>query len=210
LTGERLRPGIKAATAAFFFVAVADSGFAATVGKAAVAAADPSVRKGQIRSAPVGSRIIVAAWAGNVLFAATVIPAALGVETMNGVSIGMSLGLFAVSLLVWTWAFAVALARTTRGDDVVVASLFLVAGPVPRAVRLHLFGALGVCLVITATTAAAEPFGVLVPMLPLGLAGLWGARYGTFPPRRRSGGPVGRGSSGRGSTGGRTGGRRGA
>jgi hypothetical protein len=23
----------------------------------------------------------------------------------------------------------------------------------------------------------------LVPMLPLGLIGLWGARHGTFPPR---------------------------
>ncbi len=149
----------------------------------------------------MGARIIVAAWAGNVLFSATVIPAALGVEAMNGVSIGMSLGLFAVSLLVWIWAFAIALARTTRGDEVVVASLFLMAGPVPRGVRLHLFGALGVCLAVTAATAAAEPFGVLVPMLPLGLAGLWGARYGTFPPRRQRTGPAGRGSADPGSAG---------
>ena len=99
----------------------------------------------------------------------------------------MCLGLFAVSLVVWTWAFVIALARTARGDDVVVGSLFLVQGPVPSAVRRHLFGALTVCLAITAATAASEPFGVLVPMLPLGFAGLWGARYGTFPPRRTSG-----------------------
>jgi len=37
---------------------------------------------------------------------------------------------------------------------------------------------------VTAATALAEPFGVLVPMLPLGLLGLWGARHGVFPPRR--------------------------
>jgi hypothetical protein len=40
-----------------------------------------------------------------------------------------------------------------------------------------------VCLAIAAGTAAWEPFGVLVPMLPVGLAGVWAARYGTFPPR---------------------------
>jgi hypothetical protein len=40
-------------------------------------------------------------------------------------------------------------------------------------------------------TSAVRPFsslafGVLVPVSGLGLMGLWGARYGTFPPR---GGP---------------------
>jgi hypothetical protein len=132
----------------------------------------------------LGQRIITAAWIGNALFATTAIPAALGVEAFDPAAIGTALGLFAISLVLWCWAFAIALARTTRGDDVVVGSMFLLQGPVPTRVRLHLFGALGVCLAVTAATAAAEPFGVLVPMLPLGLAGLWGARHGTYPPRR--------------------------
>jgi hypothetical protein len=144
-----------------------------------------------------GQRIIVASWIGDAVFAATAVPAALGVEAMSGPAIAVSLGLFATSLVVWGWAFAVALARTTRGDDVVVGSMFLLQGPVPRRVRLHLFGSLGVCLLVTAATAAGEPFGVLVPMLPLGLAGLWGARYGTFPPRRAAGTADARRSSGR-------------
>ncbi len=144
-----------------------------------------------------GSRIIVASWVGDALFAVTAFPAAFGVEAFNVAAIGVALGLFAVSLVVWCWAFAVALARTTRGDDVVVGSMFLLQGPVPARVRWHLFGSLGVCLVVTAATAAGEPFGVLVPMLPLGLAGLWGARYGTFPPRRTSGAATGGRSSGR-------------
>jgi hypothetical protein len=131
-----------------------------------------------------GPRIIAAAWVGNGLFAASAIPAALGVEAFDAAAIGVALGLFAISLVVWCWAFAVAIARTTRGDDVVVGSMFLLQGPVPVRVRRHLFGALGVCLVVTAATAAANPFGVLVPMLPVGLAGLWGARHGTYPPRR--------------------------
>jgi hypothetical protein len=40
-----------------------------------------------------------------------------------------------------------------------------------------------VCLAVTVGTAAWEPFGVLVPMLAIGLAGVWAARYGVFPPR---------------------------
>ena len=37
-------------------------------------------------------------------------------------------------------------------------------------------------------TAAARPFtplafGVLAPMFGLGVMGLWGAKFGTFPPR---------------------------
>jgi hypothetical protein len=144
-----------------------------------------------------GSRIIAASWTGNAIFAVTAIPAAAGMEALDATAIGVALGLFAVSLGIWCWAFAIALARTTRGDDVVVGSLFLLQGPVPRRVRLHLFGSLGVCLVVTAVTAAAEPFGVLVPMLPLGLAGLWGARHGTYPPRRPGATTGGRRSSGR-------------
>jgi hypothetical protein len=148
----------------------------------------------------LGGRIIAASWIGNAVFAVTAIPAATGVEALDAAAIGVALGLFTISLGVWCWAFAVALARTTRGEDVVVGSMFLLQGPAPRRVRLHLFGALGVCLVVTAVTAAAEPFGVLVPMLPLGLAGLWGARYGTYPPRRAPRATTGgRRSSGRAS-----------
>jgi len=144
-----------------------------------------------------GQRIIVASWMGDALFAATAFPAAFGVDAMRAPAIAVALGLFAISLAVWVWAFAIALARTTRGDDVVVGSLFLLQGPVPARVRLHLFGSLAACLAVTAATAAGEPFGVLVPMLPLGLAGLWGARYGTFPPRRAAGTTAGRRPSGR-------------
>src|SRR6266536_5116479 len=138
-----------------------------------------------------GERILVVSWVANALFAVTAVPAALGVEAFNVAAIGVALGLFAISLGVWCWAFAVALARTTRGDDVVVGSMFLLQGPVPARVRLHLFGSLAACLVVTAATAAGEPFGVLVPMLPLGLAGLWGARYCTIPPRRMPGAATG-------------------
>jgi hypothetical protein len=37
--------------------------------------------------------------------------------------------------------------------------------------------------VLGLATAWANPFSVLVPMLSLGFAALWGARHGIYPPR---------------------------
>jgi len=81
------------------------------------------------------------------------------------------------------YAFGVGLARSTRGDNVAVANLFFLQGSAPRPVRRRFLLMFLVCLAVTAATAAWEPFGVLVPMLPIGLAGVWAARYGVFPPR---------------------------
>ena len=134
-----------------------------------------------------GERIIIVSWVGDALFAATAIPAALGVGAFDVAAIAVALGLFAISLGVWCWAFAIALARTTRGDDVVVASMFLIQGPAPKRVRVQLFGSLVVCVAVTAVTAAAQPFGTRVPMHPHGLIGQWGATKGVFPPRRMPG-----------------------
>ena len=131
-----------------------------------------------------GRSLIVSSWVGDIVFACTAIPAALGAESLDGPAIVTALVLFFVSLGIWTWAFVVAIVRSAQGDDIVVANLFGTVGDAPRAVRWHLFGSLGACLVITIGTAAADPFGVLVPMLPLGFVGLWAARHGTFPPRR--------------------------
>ncbi len=130
-----------------------------------------------------GRAILITSWVGDALFAASAVPAAAGVDSLDDVAIGIALVLFAASLVIWTWAFGLAVVRSARGDDVVVGSMFFTVGDGPSRVRWHLFGALGVCVAVAAGTAAAEPFGVLVPMLSLGLIGLWAARHGTFPPR---------------------------
>ncbi len=130
-----------------------------------------------------GRSIIRSSWVGNVVFAATALPAAIGVDAFEPVAVVVALLLFVISLVVWVWAFAVAVARSSRGDDIAVGNLFLFEGQVPKGVRRQLFASVGVCLVITAVTASSDPFGVLVPMLPFGLVGLWGARHGEFRPR---------------------------
>ena len=118
------------------------------------------------------------------VFALTAIPAAVGVDAFDTPAIATALVLFAISIPIWIWGFGLAVVRSARGDDIVVGSMFGTVGDASRCVRFHLFGALGLCVAIAAGTATADPFGVLVPMLPLGLVGLWAARHGSFPPRR--------------------------
>jgi len=130
-----------------------------------------------------GRGIIVVGWLANALFAATAIPVALGLDDIIGVAIGVALLLFLVAIGAFVYAFGVGLARSTRGDNVAVANLFFLQGSAPRPVRRRFLLMFLVCLAVTAATAAWEPFGVLVPMLPIGLAGVWTARYGVFPPR---------------------------
>ena len=131
-----------------------------------------------------GRRIVVASWVGDAIFLAASLPAIFGVPRAGGVAAVVCVVLFAASLGVWGWAFAIAVARSSQGDDIAVGSLFLVEGSVAKADRRALYLPFGVSLVITALAAASNPFAVLVPMLSLGLVGLWGARHGVFPRRK--------------------------
>lgn len=130
-----------------------------------------------------GRAIIRWGWAANVVFAASAIPVAVGVDDALGVAIGVALVLFLVATVAFVYAFAVGLARSGQGDNVAVANLFFLQGSAPKPIKQAFLWMFLVCLAITAGTAAWEPFGVLVPMLPVGLAGVWAARYGVFPPR---------------------------
>jgi hypothetical protein len=130
-----------------------------------------------------GRGIMATGWIANALFAVTAIPVALGADDLLGVAIVVALLLFFVAVAVFVYAFAVGLARSTRGDNVAVSNLFFLQGSAPKPIRVRFLVMFLVCLAITVGTAAWEPFGVLVPMLPVGLAGMWAARYGVFPPR---------------------------
>ena len=129
----------------------------------------------------VGRRIVTASEIG--IAGATLAGAAdLLWPAVGGIAAGTDLFCFFVSLPVWVVSFALALSRSTRGDDIAVASwVFLAGGAAPTPVRRRLLGIFAGSVVLAAATAWANPFVVLVPMLPLGFAALWGARYGTFP-----------------------------
>ena len=130
-----------------------------------------------------GRAIVVTSWASVVLFAAVAIPDALGVHAFDGVAIGVALAMVLGSLPIWLFAYGLAVTRTARGDDITVSSLFFLSGSAPKPVQRQLLGSVFASVVVAAATVAFNPFGALVPMLPLGLTGLWGARHGQYPPR---------------------------
>jgi hypothetical protein len=131
-----------------------------------------------------GRNIVVASWATLALYTVIAAPNQLGLSAFEDPAAVVSLALFFLSLIVWVYAFGKVLVRSTRGDDIAVASWVFLMGSAPKDVRRHLLGATAAACVIAFATAWANPFGVLVPMLQLGLAALWGARHGVFPQRK--------------------------
>ena len=117
------------------------------------------------------------------MFAAVIVPDAAGIHALDGIAVGVSLALFVSALVIWFYAFGVAVVRSARGDDIGVGGLFFLFGSAPSDVRRWLFAALGVSAVLAFATAAGNAYAALEPMFPLALVGLWGARHGTFPPR---------------------------
>jgi hypothetical protein len=137
--------------------------------------------------APAASRIVQASIAGTVVFAVTAVPAAIAPDAFVGVAVIVSMVLFALGLVAFAWAYGVAVGRS-RTDLIGIGGLFFLAGSAPRSVQRRLIGSLVAEIVIAVATASTRvytplAFGVLVPMYGLGLMGLWGARFGTFPPR---------------------------
>lgn len=128
-----------------------------------------------------GRALVVASWAGTGSFAVSALPAAAGGPGYPAVVV--ALVLFVASMPLSLYALARGAVRTARNAErVSVSGLFLLSRSAPKAVRLSLLGSLAACLAVTAVTASAEPFGVLVPVWPLAVCGAWAARHGTFPP----------------------------
>lgn len=132
--------------------------------------------------------------------AATVAAAVVFDQPWKAVSVAVDLACFGLGVFVFLWGYWNAVQRS-RTDSIGVAQLyFLLGGIAPRAVRVRMSVLLTVQTVAGIGGALARgstdgkpgstlAFGILVPMLGLGLNGLWGAFHGTFPARQGPGGP---------------------
>jgi hypothetical protein len=103
------------------------------------------------------------------------------------VTVIVSLVLFAVGTIAFLAAYLTAIGRS-RYDAIGMGGLFFLAGSAPRSVRRSMLLSFVLEVVVAFVTASIRiytpvAFGLLVPMYGLGLMGLWGARFGEFPPR---------------------------
>jgi hypothetical protein len=137
---------------------------------------------------PPGARIERVAVSTAGLLVVSSLAGALAPEAGGSIHALVALTCFAAGTGLMVWAYAVALARS-RTEEVSIAGLFFLAGGVaPAPTRRALYGALAAEVVAVVAAASIRPFtqvafGVLAPMLGLGLMALWGARHGSFPAR---------------------------
>jgi hypothetical protein len=130
--------------------------------------------------------VIRASWVGTALFAFTAIGDVV-TPTFKIPAFVVAVALFVVGTGVFLGALVIAAGRS-REHEIGMGGLFFLQGAADRRVQLHLLGSLAVEVAVALATAAARPytslaFGILVPVYALGIAGLWGARYGRFAPR---------------------------
>ena len=134
-----------------------------------------------------GERIVLASRLGTAVFVVTAVAATIFLDALGLVAAVVALVLFAAGCVAFLWAYGVAIGRS-RTDAIGIGGLYFLQGSAPRSAQVALLVPLVVQVVVALGTAAIRPFtslafGVLVPMYGLGLAGLWGAKHGSFGPR---------------------------
>jgi len=131
----------------------------------------------------------------SIFVAMSIVAAVAFASPWKTIGVVVSLGCFSVGIVSFLWGYWTAVQRS-RTDNISVAALyFLVDNCAPQSVARLMNGALGVQVVVAVATAISRTttdgrtgstlaFGVLAPMMGLGLNGLWGATHGTFSPRQ--------------------------
>lgn len=135
-----------------------------------------------------GAGLIAASFAGTGALGVTAIAAAIAPRTLDVPALVVALAMFFTGTGAFAWAYVIAIGRS-RTEDIAVGGVYgLAGGSTPAPVRLKLLGSLAAEVALAVVTAAVRPytslsFGILAPMWGLGIAGVWGARHGGFPPR---------------------------
>jgi hypothetical protein len=134
-----------------------------------------------------GSAIVNWSWIGTGVYVATAVIATIFPDGFGVPATIVSITLFAIGCVAFLWAYAVAVQRS-RTDLIGIGGLYFLAGTAPNVIRFRLLASLAVEVVVAIVTSSIRlytplAFGFLVPVFGLGMCGLWGARYGTFPPR---------------------------
>lgn len=133
-----------------------------------------------------GASIVRATWIGTIVF---VVALGIGVIDLDlvAVTVVVSLVLFSIGTAAFLAGYLKAIGRS-RYEAIGMGGLFFLVGSAPRHVQVLMMSAFGVQVVVGLVAASIRiytpvAFGLLVPMYGLGLAGLWGATHGEFPPR---------------------------
>ncbi len=147
----------------------------------------PSHPSESTRMTAVGPTIERANFVATGLFAVTAALALLDNSFVRGVAVSIALILFAAGIVTFMWAYGV-LAERSRTEALTLPGVFFLSQSVPKPKqRLFIIVEL-VQLAVAFGTAGLRPFtsvafGILAPMVGIGLTALYGAKFGNFPQR---------------------------
>jgi hypothetical protein len=158
-------------------------------GETAADAVEPVVWAGAV----AGARIVRIDLVATGVFLVTAAAAAATTATwVRAIATSVALGLFAAGCLAFLWAYGIAVKRS-RTHEMGIGGLFLLLRPTaPASVQRVMNGALvaqvAIGLATSSVRASERPFttlafGLLVPVLGIGLNGQWAARHGHFGAR---------------------------
>lgn len=110
------------------------------------------------------------------------------------IAVVVCLASFSVGVVAFLWGYWSAVQRSREDNISVAAMYFLIDKCAPKSVARQMNGLLTVQVLVGLVTAGMRSstdgkrgstlaFGILVPMLGLGLNGLWAAFHGHFEPR---------------------------
>ncbi len=136
---------------------------------------------------PTARQLEQAVLLGTAVFVVAAALAAAAPSVFVAVGVGVSVVLFAVGCVTFLLGYARAVPRS-RVDEIALGGLFFLSGTAPKRVQRLFIWCLVVEIVAGITAASFRPFTpvaftTLAPMYALGLATLWGATFGAFPPR---------------------------
>lgn len=135
-----------------------------------------------------GDGIVRASIATTAAFSAAAVAATAFPDQLGVPAAFLDVALFVAGTVIFVLALLKGLDRS-RTEKIEIGALFFLTGATaPRDVKLRLLGCVALQVLVAVVTSSIRvytevAFGVLVPMLGLGLAGRWGALHGTFPPR---------------------------
>lgn len=149
--------------------------------------------------AVAGRSIVRVNAALTVVFVVTAVVATVAFsQPWKTIAVAVCLVCFSVGVVAFLWGYWSAVQRS-RVDEISVAALyFLIDKCAPASVARRMNSILACQVICGVATALARSqtdgergstlaFGILVPMLGLGLNGLWGAQHGSFRPRAARG-----------------------
>ena len=134
-----------------------------------------------------GRSIVTASWASTLALGLAAVVSVM-VEPLDWVIVPVAVILAVIGFVAFVASYLTAVARS-RTDEITVAGVYFLIGCAPKPVQRTLLWSFGAQVAIAIGAASLRPytavaFAILAPLDGIGLSGLWGARHGTFPPRK--------------------------